>query len=610
MMGRAAGFAVASAFCLALYWPGLWTWFSMDDFAWLGLRAEVHGWGDLWAVLFSPKAQGTIRPLSERLYFLTLERVFGIEALPFRVVAFATQLVNIWLAMRLVEKMTGSRLSGVLAAAVWIANSSLALAMSWSSAYNQILWPCFLLAGCHARWEWLTTGSGRGRAMEWVFFLAGFGALELQVVYPVVAGAMTLLYRRERWKDLLPLLGVAAGYAVWNRSLARPQVSTVYQLFWDESMVGTLGTYLRMATGMWRPELMRETEAWWLGAEVVAGMAVAGAAAWLLWRREPVAVFGGVWFFATLGLVLPLKNHVSDYYLTVPALGLAMVAGVAAARRPGWAVVPLAVYLCGSGYWARRTVDYNVERAEQGRLLFAGVREASQLHPGKLILLTAVNSEQFWGGMNDKPFRLLPGLQVYLAPGGDENIERHPELGDPAAFVMPGPAALRALEAGSAVVYSPAGGKLRNVTLLWREIARDRWETGTASRIELGQSLLDKQLEKGWHKPEEGFRWSEGVAVLRLGAPREAREFYLECYRGGEDGKRGRVTVVARLNGLEAGRWEVAGENMGLSAAVPLPGGLERGKEVLVELMIAPVLREDGEGGRELGLAFSRIGFR
>ena len=610
MMGRAAGFAVASAVCLALYWPGLWTWFSMDDFAWLGLRAEVHGWGDLWTVLLSPKAQGTIRPLSERLYFLGLERVFGIEALPFRVVAFATQLLNVWMAMRLVERMSGSRVAGWMAALLWIVNSALALAMSWSSAYNQILWPCFLLAGCHARWEWLTTGSRRARAAEWVFFLLGFGALELQVVYPVVAGAMTLLYRRERWSDVAPLLGVAAAYAVWNRSLARPQTSTVYQLFWDESMAGTLGTYLRMATGMWRPELAREPEAWWVVAEVVAGVALLGALVWLVWRRERVAVFGGVWFLATLGLVLPLKNHISDYYLTVPWLGLAMVAGVAAARRPAWAAVPVLVYACGSGYWARRTVDYNVARAEQGWRLFAGVKEASRLHPGKVILLTAVNSEQFWGGMNDKPFRLVPGLQVYLAPGGDENIEKHPELGDPAAFVMPGAAALRALEEGQAVVYSPAGGKLRNVTVLWREIARERWEAGAASTIELGQSLLDKQLEKGWHKPEEGFRWSEGVAVLRLGAPRGAQRFYVDCYRGGEGGKRGKVTLLARLNGVEAGRWEVARENMGLAATAALPDGLDRQKEVVVELSITPVLREEGEGGRELGLAFSRVGFR
>ena len=51
-----------------------------------------------------PKAQGTVRPISERLYFLALEYVFGMEALPFRIVAFTTQLLNIWLLIRLVDQ--------------------------------------------------------------------------------------------------------------------------------------------------------------------------------------------------------------------------------------------------------------------------------------------------------------------------------------------------------------------------------------------------------------------------------------------------------------------------------------------------------------------------
>lgn len=94
MRERLAGFALACAVCLWLYWPGLMTWFAMDDFAWLGLRQAAGDAGWL-AVLFSPKAQGTVRPLSERLYFLALEGIFGIEALPFRIVGFATQMLNL-----------------------------------------------------------------------------------------------------------------------------------------------------------------------------------------------------------------------------------------------------------------------------------------------------------------------------------------------------------------------------------------------------------------------------------------------------------------------------------------------------------------------------------
>ena len=538
MKHRAAGFALASALCLTLYWPGLVTWFSMDDFAWLGLRLSIFTWDDLLAALFSPKAQGTIRPLSERLYFLTLEKLFGLEALPFRIVAFSVQLLNLWLVQRLVERVTGERAGGTLAAVLWTVNSALALAMSWSSAFNQLLWPCLMLAGCHARWTWLESGSRRARWAEWAFFLLGFGALELQVVYPVIAGALTLLYRRERWRDLLPMFAFSTAYTVFNRSIAKPQTNPVYMLYWDGSVFTTLGTYLRMATGFWRPELLRPEEVWWLAAEVLVAVAAVAALGWMAWRRERWALFGTVWFLATLAPILPLKNHVSDYYLTVPVLGLAMVGGVAAVRRPVWAALPILIYAACSGYWARRIVDYNCDRAEQGRMLFAGISEAAQLHSGKLILLTAVTSEQYWGVMNDNPFRLVDGLRVYLAPGGDENIEKHPDLGDPARFVLPGPAARRALDTGQAVVYVPSGGKLRNVTALWRELAAKQWGGELATVVDVGQPLLAAQLIKGWHAIEQGFRWSEGRAIVRLGPPGSATKLTVDAFRGGEGGKR------------------------------------------------------------------------
>jgi hypothetical protein len=610
MKERLFGFSLACALCLWLYWPGLVSWFAMDDFAWLSLRLQILTSADILPALFAPKAQGTIRPLSERLYFIGLSQLFGMDALPFRIVAFGTQLLNLWLILRLVERVTGSRAGGVAAAMLWTLHSTLALAMSWSSAYNQLLWPCFLLGALHQRWTWLQTGSRRARWGEWILFLLGFGALELQVIYPVLAAALTLLYRRERWRDLPPLFAVAGAYAVFNRSMARPSESTVYTLYWDGELFATLGTYLRMATGIWRPELVRENAAWWTAGEWMAGAGLLAALVYLVWKRERWGVFGVVWFGAALAPILPLKNHISDYYLTVPAMGLAMAVGVVVARRPAWALLPLAAYAAGSGYWARQTVNYNHERAEQGRALFGGVQQASRLHPGKLILLTAVSSEQYWGVMNDNPFRLVDGLKVYLAPGGDENIERHPELGDPAKFVLPGPAARLALETGQAVVYSPAGGKLRNVTSLWSGISKERWGQELSPVVDAGQALFAGQLDKGWYSLEQGFRWSAGRASLRLGAPAEAQRLTVDAFRGGEGGKRGKVSITALVNGRETGRWEMPRDDSALSVSAPLPAGLDRTKPVVVEFLITPVIQEEGSEGRQLGLAFGKVGIR
>lgn len=610
MTARLAAFGIAAAVCLTLYWPGLRIWFWMDDYAWLGLRLSIFDWHSFLDAVFSPKAQGTIRPLSERLYFLGLEWLFGVEALPFRIVAFATQLLNLWLILRLVEKLTGSRTAGAITAVVWIVNGALVRAMTWSSAYNQILWPCFLLAACHMRWKWLTKEDRRARRWEWVFFLGGFGALELMVIYPALAAGLTLLYRRERWREILPLSTSALAYLVWNRMTVRAAGGSVYQLYWDTGILSTLGVYLRMAGGLWQPGRARPEETWWLAAEVLTCGAVAIAAAVLLFRRERLAAFGLLWFLAAIGPVLPLKNHISPYYTGVPALGIAMIAGIAAVRWPRWMAVPLLVSVCGSAWWTRQEVDYNYHHAYRSRVMFRGVREAAARHPGKTILLTGIENNDYWYGWNDDPFRLLPGVQVYLAPGGADSIARQPEIGDPERFLLPPVAARKALESGRAMVYAHDGSRLRNVTRIWTLMAREQWPGDLDAAIDVAVPAQASQLVSGWHEIEHIFRWSTTRPVLRLAAPGPAKELLIEAFRGDPPQDRGDIRVLVRLNGSESARLVLPAPDENLNATIRLPDGLDRGRSLLIELDIQPPVRKERSGPRELGLVFGRFRLR
>src|SRR5580693_235816 len=97
------------ALLLALYWPGLTNWFYQDDFGWLNLRHDVHSAGDLLPALFAPKAHGNIRPLGENAYFLLLSSLFGVDALPFRIVAFVTQMASLVLLGNIAWRLTASR---------------------------------------------------------------------------------------------------------------------------------------------------------------------------------------------------------------------------------------------------------------------------------------------------------------------------------------------------------------------------------------------------------------------------------------------------------------------------------------------------------------------
>ena len=81
-MGRIPSIAywlVPPVFCLLIYWPGLLVWFQQDDFVWLGLRRELSQGSDLWRLLFAPMGQGSIRPFSERGFFLLFSTLFGLN---------------------------------------------------------------------------------------------------------------------------------------------------------------------------------------------------------------------------------------------------------------------------------------------------------------------------------------------------------------------------------------------------------------------------------------------------------------------------------------------------------------------------------------------------
>src|SRR5580704_3622887 len=195
---------------LALYWPGLTNWFYQDDFGWLNLRHDVHSFRDLGPALFAPKAHGNIRPLGENAYFLVLSTLFGVDALPFRIVAFVTQMASLVLLGNIAWRLTASRTAAFWAQILWISNSGLAPAMCWTSIYNQILSGFFLLLAFWFLLRYIDSGAARDSLAHWAVFVLGLAALEINVLYPAIAAIYTLLFARAFLKKVLPMFLVSA----------------------------------------------------------------------------------------------------------------------------------------------------------------------------------------------------------------------------------------------------------------------------------------------------------------------------------------------------------------------------------------------------------------
>src|SRR5579862_5747008 len=124
---RAAWWLGPVVFLIWIYCNAFSTWFVADDFAWLSLLRLLRERHDLLRELFAPMAPGTIRPLSERAYFMVLEGLFGLDQLPFRRVAFATATADLlliaWITRRASGPNPGSRLAGFTAGILWLSNT-------------------------------------------------------------------------------------------------------------------------------------------------------------------------------------------------------------------------------------------------------------------------------------------------------------------------------------------------------------------------------------------------------------------------------------------------------------------------------------------------------
>jgi hypothetical protein len=478
---------------LGFYWPGLTIWFYQDDFGWLNLPRDVHSVRDLVPALFAPKAHGNMRPLGENAYFLVFSSVFGVNPLPFRIWAFATQMASLLLLGGIVRRLTASRAAGFWAQILWIANCGVAPLMCWTSIYNQVLSGFFFLLAFYFLLRHIETGEKFYYIAQWAAFVFGLGALETNVMYPALAAVYTLLFARSFLKKILPMFLVSALAVFIHFRFAPVAREGPYALHFDFRILSTLWTYWTWTLGPPRLAVVRPVPSWLV---TLAIGALTAACVTLIVvqvrRRNYLGLFAMAWFVIVLGPYLPLSEHMTDYYVAIPAIGVAILGAWAIASA--WkipAVLCVALYLAASLPAARFITHWSHARGARVEDLVLGVAEIHQAQPGKMILLDGIDTDLFWSAIVDVPFRVMEIPHVYLVPGSESRIAAPSGL--VTKYVLPQGLALRALKEDRAVVYRTDGSVLRNVTSHYRAV----WKPEQPRFINLGDSVYADYLASG-----------------------------------------------------------------------------------------------------------------
>ncbi len=417
---------VAACFAVAGY--GLLAWFQLDDFLWLRMPQTARESG-FWIMLTNKTPYGTWRPLSEQLLFFTLDSLWPNDALPFRLLVFGTQLANLWLLGSLAARLWQRRSMVWLAPLLWTINAALALPMVWSSSYNQPLCTLVLLIALRLFVSWLDGGRRRHFFLAATSFVVGLLVLESEVVFPALATAWVLTtLPRDKWKRpllwLLPLYLVSAAFGL-THALERTHQPGVYGYHPDGQLLVSLWRYWR-----WSLVPPHWIDGHPLFSELLLVALFSGAlVAFVIHRlrrgdRRPL--FGLAWFLLTLAPLLPLTEHVADYYLFVPTAGLSMTLAGAVVeawqrRRARWvAAAGLALFVCimsSSSFVTIRGLSTRTFGEKRAMLALFAERQRDPTHA---LLL---------GDVNEATVRLAIGYEALTAMG-IRDVYLTPELAD------------------------------------------------------------------------------------------------------------------------------------------------------------------------------------
>lgn len=608
------------AFCIWLYWLGIRIWFTKDDFAWLALRLHVIDFHSfLWA-MFHPFAQGTIRPLSERGFFMLFSYFFGLRALPYRLFVFLNQFLNIVLVMVVTRRLTRSDLASFVAPLLWLASPALLIPMSWTASYNEIQCSTFLLLGFYLFVRYTETGESKYYWAQWVTFILGFGSLEINAVYPAIVAVYAFLFARRCVLSTLPMFGASAVYAIVHRMAAGEVTGRFYydMDYHVRSLLSTMRQYWTIVVGV--PAYVQDIH-WsgWKGhaAAWLLTLAILGFAAWQARQRRYLPLFCLCWYVIILAPLLPLRNHVTDYYLTMPAIGLSILGayGISVAWRTGWlpagaVAALLLIYLVPASRLARDNMGAAFSGTDRVRGLVQSVAYAKRIHAGKAILLKNVDNDLFWSSVYDSPFRIFGWSDVFVTPDSRPLIHEDVNLGDIEGYFLSEAATRQVLRDGGAVVYTVEDRKLRNVTRTYTALVESMPPPPLSAHVDVGVSYYDNQVGEGWYSMESGFRWSTGHAVVYLrgpGAP--GQKLHVHGRALDVEVKPGPLHLDVTVDGCPLPRRTIDSSNTEFDFDYDLPASLVGRPKIEVAITVDRTTQVSGDE-RKFGLAFGEFTVR
>jgi len=288
--------------------------------------------------------------------------------------------------------------------------------------------------------------------------------------------------------------------------------------------------------------------------------------------------------------------------------GWAAVSGWRAGVRGRALAVTLAVIYALMGVPTLvATSQWNHAITMRVRNLVEGVAGIHERHPSKSILLEGVDTDLFWNGVLDRPFRLFGLDHIYLSPGSEKHIASHPDLGNIDDYILPADVVAQALKREELVVYDVRGPRLRNITAVYAALPRD---SGLPLRVDVASPLTGYLLGPEWYESDGDHRWMPRRASLRMGAPATpGQRLYLRGSCPDEQLRPGPLPVTVTVEAVTLPATVIRPGENAFELVFALPDSVVGKAEMRVTVEVGRIFRPASDP-RDLGLAFGTFEVR
>lgn len=207
----------------------------------------------------------------------------------------------------------------------------------------------------------------------------------------------------------------------------------------------------------------------------------------------------------------------------------------------------------------------------------------------------------------------LEGTDAALFMHGFPGVKLTPHeaaaLGLPDSYSVPAEAALRAIEAGRAVVYRFDGGDFTDTTADYgARLAAS--PVAAPSRLETANIMYEYLLGSGWQEPHESYRWIGKSATATLGGASAGTHLHVRGFCAPIQLAGGPLQLSVRTDAdAEPARFTIDSCGASFDAAVPIPPVLLGQARFLVTLEVDRADSVPPEP-REVGLAIEALEIR